>query len=163
MNIEYICKKHKKIDSSSCPAALRDASSAVTAPIGLPACDARPSTCGSVTGHGKAKRADRGTLQHAGAEAQGVAGVGLRRGAWRQNGCTPLRWAALSGSEAGVRALLECKADVEARDKVGSGRGFRLRICVREGGEGVPMRAVQERGKSAECAVARERSWISAA
>ena len=60
MNIEYICKKHKKIDSSSCPAALRDASSAVTAPIGLPACDARPSTCGSVTGHGKAKRADRG-------------------------------------------------------------------------------------------------------
>ena len=60
-------------------------------------------------------------------------------------------------------SLVECKADVEARDKVGSGRGFRLRICVREGEEGVPMRAVQGRGKSAECAVAREHSWISVA
>ena len=102
-------------DSSACPSALRD-----------------PSTCGSVTGHGKAERADRGTLQHAGAEAPGVAGAGLRRGARRQAGQTPLHVAASSGSEAGVRVLVECKADVEARDKVGSGRGG-LRFRVREG------------------------------
>ena len=102
-------------DSSACPAALRD-----------------PLTCGSVTGRGKAERADRGTLQHAGAEAPGVAGAGLRRGARRQAGQTPLHVAASSGSEAGVRVLVECKADVEARDKVGSGRGG-LRFRVREG------------------------------
>ena len=76
-----------------------------------------------MTGHGKAERADRGTLQHAGAEAPGVAGAGLRRGARRQDGRTPLHWAAESGSEEVVRALVECKADVEARDEVRSGRG----------------------------------------
>ena len=77
-----------------------------------------------MTGHGKAKRADRGTLQHAGAEAPGVAGAGLRRGARRQGGRTPLHGVEASRyeSEAVVRALLECKADVDARDKVGSGR-----------------------------------------
>ena len=89
-----------------------------------------------MTGHGKAKRADRGTLQHAGAEAQGVAG--LRRGARRQGGRTPLHGVKASRfeSEAGVRALVECKADVEARDEVRSGRGRVLRFCVREGGKG---------------------------
>ena len=102
-------------DSSACPSALRD-----------------PLTCGSVTGHGKAKRADRSTLQHAGGEAAGVAGAGLRRGARRQAGQTPLHVAASSGSEAGVRVLVECKADVEARDKVRSGR-CGLRFRVREG------------------------------
>ena len=104
-------------DSSACPSALRD-----------------PSTCGSVTGHGKAKRADRGTLRHAGAEAPGVAGAWLRRGARRQAGQTPLHGAAWCGSKAVVRALVECKADVEARDKVRSGRGRVLRFRVREGG-----------------------------
>ena len=44
-----MCNETKTDDSSACPAALRDACSAVprsygpqTAPIGLPACDARP-------------------------------------------------------------------------------------------------------------------------
>ena len=92
---------------------------------GCPRATHVPSTCGSVTGHGKAKRADRGTLQHAGAEAQGVAGAGLRRGARRQGGRTPLHGVEASRyeSEAGVRVLVECKADVEARDEVWSGRG----------------------------------------
>ena len=85
---------------------------------GCPRATHVPSTCGSVTGHGKAKRADRGTLQHAGGQGQGVAGAGLRRGAGRQDGQTPLHLAAACGSKAGVRALVECKADVDARDKV---------------------------------------------
>ena len=89
--------------------------------LGCPRSTHVPSTCGWVTGHGKAEWADRGTLQHAGGEAAGVAGAGLRRGARRQAGQTPLHVAASSGSEAGVRVLVECKADVEARDKVGSG------------------------------------------
>ena len=88
-----------------------------------------------MTGHGKAERADRGTLQLAGAEAPGVAGAGLRRGARRQAGQTPLHVAASSGSEAGVRVLVECKADVEARDKVQIGRGRVLRFRVRDGGK----------------------------
>ena len=101
---------------------------------GCPRATHVPSTCGSVTGHGKAKRADRGTLQHAGAEAQGVAGAGLRRGARRQNGCTSLHWAAECRSGGLVRALVECKAEVEARSKVLSGRGCGLRFHVGEGG-----------------------------
>ena len=85
-----------------------------------------------MTGHGKAERADRGTLQLAGAEAPGVAGAGLRRGARRQDGWTPLHGAAESGSEEVVRALVECKADVEARDKVLWGMWSVLRFRVRE-------------------------------
>ena len=76
-----------------------------------------------MTGHGKAERADRGTLRHAVAEAQGVAGAGLRRGARWQDWQSPLHGAAESGSEGVVRALVECKAEVEARDKVRSGEG----------------------------------------
>ena len=41
----------------------------------------------------------------------------------RQGGRTPLLLAAVKGSKDGVRALVECKADVEARDEVLSGRG----------------------------------------
>ena len=93
-----------------------------------------PSTCGSVTGHGKAERADRGRLQHTGAEAPSVAGAGLRRWAGRQAGQTPLHWTALRGSEEVVRLFVECKADVDARDEVRSGSGRVLRFCVREGG-----------------------------
>ena len=91
-----------------------------------------------MTGHGKAERADRGTLQLAGAEAPGVAGAGLRRGAWRQDERTPLHRAAASqyGSEGVVRALVECKADVEARGEVLDGRGRVLRFRIRKGGEG---------------------------
>ena len=84
-----------------------------------------------MTGHGKAERADRGTLQHAGGEAQGVAGAGLRRGALRQDGRTPLHGAAESGSDSSeevVCALVECKADVEARDKVRRGMWSVLRF-----------------------------------
>ena len=44
------------------------------------------------------------------------------RGAGRQARQTPLHVAASSGSEEVVRALVECKADVEARVKVRSGR-----------------------------------------
>ena len=84
-----------------------------------------------MTGHGKAERADRGTLQHAGAEAKGVKGPSLRRGAGRQDGRTPLHRAAEGGSEAVVRALLECKADLKARDEVRNGRGCGLRLRVR--------------------------------
>ena len=87
-----------------------------------------------MTGHGKAERADRGTLQQAGAEAPGVVGAGLRLGSGGQAGCTPLHVAAHSGSEEVVRALLGCKADVEARSKVLSGRGCGLRLRVREAG-----------------------------
>ena len=94
------------------------------------------STCGSVTGHGKAERADRCTLQQAGAEAPGLAGAGLRRGALWQDGQTPLHRAAAFGSEAEVRALLEFKADVEARDQVRSGRG-RMRVEFRGRGTGL--------------------------
>ena len=100
---------------------------------GCPRATHVPSTCGSVTGHGKAERADRGTLQQAGAEAPGVAG--LRRGARRQDGQTPLHRAAMCGSEAEVLALSECKADVEARDKVRSGTG-RMRVEVLRQGDG---------------------------
>ena len=63
-----------------------------------------------------------------------MAGAGLRRGARRQDGQTPLHWAASSGSEGVVLALVECKADVEARSKVLSGRGCGLRFHVGEGG-----------------------------
>ena len=99
---------------------------------GCPRATHVPSTCGSVAGHGKAKRADRGTLQHAGPKGQDVAEVGLRRGAGRQAEETPLHRAAESGSEGGLRALLECKADLDARDKVRRGRGCCLRFRVRE-------------------------------
>ena len=59
------------------------------------------------------------------------------------------------GWEAGVRALLECKADVEARDEVRSGRGgLRFRA-------GKECQAVVFSKGSAECG--RERSRISAA
>ena len=101
---------------------------------GCPRATHVPSTCGSVTGHGKAERADRGTLQHAGGRARGVAGAGLRRGARRQDLWTPLHRAAESGSEAGVRALLECKADVDVRGKVRRGVWSVLRFRIREGG-----------------------------
>ena len=76
-------------------------------------------------------------LQHAGAETPGVAGEGLRRGVRRQDGWTPLHRAALRGSKEVVRALVECKADVEAQAKVRSGRG-RMRVeGLRQGdGEG---------------------------
>ena len=54
----------------------------------------------------------------------------MRRGARRQDGWTPLHRAALRGSKV-VRALVECKADVEARNKVRSGRGRILRFRMR--------------------------------
>ena len=60
-----------------------------------------------------------------------MAGAGLRRGARLQDGRTPLHRAALRGSEAVVGALLECKADVEARDKVRRGMWSVLRFRVR--------------------------------
>ena len=65
-----------------------------------------------------------------------MAGAGLRRGARRQDGRTPLHGAAESGSEKAVRALVQCKADVDVRDKVRDGRGRVLRFRIREGGEG---------------------------
>ena len=55
----------------------------------------------------------------------------MRRGARRQDGWTPLHRAALRGSKEVVRALVECKADVEARNKVRSGRGRILRFRMR--------------------------------
>ena len=101
------------------------------------ACDARPLD---------------GRVRDAEPEARGG---GLRRGARRQEGKTPLHGAAWRGWEAGVRALLECKADVEARDKVRSGRGgLRFRA-------GKECQAVVFSKGSAECG--RERSRISAA
>ena len=41
-----------------------------------------------------------------------------------------------------MRALVECKADVEARDEVRSGWGRVLRFCVREGGKGGEVNSV---------------------
>ena len=79
-----------------------------------------------------------------------MAGSGLRRGAGRQDGGTPLHRAAESGSEEGVRALVEWKADVNARDQVQSGRrcdlGFASKWTDWSGMEGNGVQDVPEGG-----------------
>ena len=62
-----------------------------------------------------------------------------------------------------MRALVECKADVEARDKVRCGRGG-LRLRVREAGVEMECQGAVFRGGGVECGMCtgeRERSWIS--